>query len=337
MQQLRRDPLHGHWSVIAPNRDGRPIAIDTAPGPQSGLRCPFCPGNEADTPPEVDAVRPTASQPNGPGWTVRVVPNKYAALAADRTADEHVIEAVGDLYRHQPGVGAHEVVISTTRHGSRASAFSVNHWDTLLAACQYRMEAVMRDPRVKHVLLFENQGPAAGASLAHAHMQMVGTPMTGAVVAKEMLNCRAHHARQESCLLCDLSEAEMAASDRVVHADEAAVTLAPYASRVPYELLTIPRAHRSEFGKVPPLERRLLAAHLRTVLEAVDHYLDAPSYNWVLHTAPKTSGDPELYHWHVELLPRLTHLAGFELGSGSYINSTAPEHAAARLRSAIEV
>lgn len=336
MQQLRRDPLHGHWAIIADARGSRPKDLVATETESTDEVCPFCPGNEAHTPEEVDAIRPTPSDPNQPGWTVRIIPNKYPALSLDGASNGHVVREVGELHRCQPGLGVHEVVISTTQHHMRPADFSVDHWDTLLAACQYRMESLMRDPRIKHVLLFENSGAAAGASRNHPHMQLIGTPMTPAVISSEMLNCRAYSARHETCLLCDLVARELEMEERIVYQDDATVTFVPYAPRVPYEMITVPRAHRYAFTQVPQLDRRRLADHVRRMLRALVGAVGRVPYNWVLHSAPQTTSDPTVYHWHIELLPRLVSFAGFELGAGAYINSIAPEAAAAALREAVE-
>lgn len=333
MQQLRRDPLHGQWVIMAPGGEQRPNApVPTMPPLEQSGRCPFCPGNEADTLAEIEAVRPTPSAADGPGWTVRVVPHDNPALSIDAVSDEHLLHDVAELRRLQPGVGAHELVISTTEHDARPGSLSIDQWDAVLVTCQYRMQCLMADPRLKHVLLFENCGALAGATREHPHLQMVATTMTPQLIAKEILNCRAYAGRKEQCMLCDLAARESLEAARIVLADDSFISMVPFAAREPYEVWILPRVHRCSFMQVPPRERRRLAAHLRSILRLLETALPGLSYNWVLHTAPQTAGDPEVYHWHIEVLPRLVIRSGFELGTGYTVNPVTPESAAERLR-----
>lgn len=331
MGEFRRDPLRGHWVIIAPGRSERPDesgrvvhADEQAPG------CPFCPGHERETPPEVDAVRPDGSRPDAPGWRVRIVPNKYPALVPH---PPHGSAGGGSPLTHNhPAAGRHEVIVATPEHRQRAAEFSAEHWEMLLSACQARMQELMRDPGVEHVLLFQNHGFAGGASLSHAHLQLMALPMTLDGVAHEVAAMGAHHAQEGRCLLCDLSAAELAAGTRLVGADDSFVSFTPWASRTPYEVCIVPRAHHPSFLQAPAVVLQHLAEHLRAVLRRAERLLGDFPYNLVLHTAPKGADGGGPYHWHLDLLPRLMHLAGFEWGTGSYINAVAPETAASELR-----
>ncbi|MBI5507692.1 MAG: DUF4921 family protein [Deltaproteobacteria bacterium] len=336
MSQLRRDPVRGHWSIIAPNRRRRPDDHGEH-GPierRGGGPCPFCPGNEEHTPPEVDAVRPNLTTANAPGWLVRIVPNRYPALLAGAPGVA-VVGARAGLQETLPGVGSHEIVIATPDHGRRASHFSVDQWDTLLAACQFRMGQLLQDPRVKYVVLFHNHGERAGASREHEHLQLMGIPMTPELIRQEAGRARAYRERRHRCLYCDVLESELAERSRLVLCDEAFVSYAPFASRMPYELCVLPRAHRASFLHLSHRDRCLLAAHMRELLQRLERLFGDLPYNWVLHSLPDTDADADVFHWHLELLPRLSKQAGFEWGTGGFINGTPPEEAAASLRAAI--
>ncbi|MFC1611222.1 galactose-1-phosphate uridylyltransferase [Myxococcota bacterium] len=333
MTQLRRDPIRGHWTIIAPGRNRRPDEYDVKMvEPSQEGPCPFCPGNEGDTPAEIDSVRPTPSAPDEPGWVVRLIPNQYPALSLED--DGMPVQAVSELHRTLPGIGVQEIVVATPDHGRRAANFSIDHWDAVLAASQYRMERLARDRRIKHVLLFQNHGAQGGASRSHAHFQIMGLPMTPSAVSHKLISSRNYFERNERCLFCDVLSRELQEGDRIVIEDEAFVAFAPWASRLAFELCVVPRPHHASFLKIPPTQRRRLASHMRDVLRRLEKIFGDFPYNWILHTAPIHDADPRIFHWHVEILPRLGRLGGYEWGTGSFVNTTSPEAAAEDLRSA---
>ncbi len=336
MSQVRRDPIRGHWTIIAPERSRRPdeYRVEVVETNGDG-RCPFCPGNESLTPPEIDSVRPAPSEADRPGWVVRLVPNQYPALATEVGSERMMLRA-SELQRAQPALGYQEIVVATPEHRRRAAHFTVDQWDTALAASQYRMERILDDRRIKQLLLFQNHGGAAGASRTHAHFQIMGLPMTSNTNARKLLNARDHFARYERCLFCDVLEQELSDSDRIVRTDESFVTFTPWASRLPFELCVMPRAHHASFLEVSGAERRRLGAHMRATLRGLESLFGDCPYNWVLHTVPAEEADPRHYHWHIEILPRLGSQGGYEWGTGGFINTTAPEEAAASLRAAAE-
>lgn len=334
MSELRRDPIRGHWSIIAPERGRKPndflkkVATQQAAG-----TCPFCPDHEAETPPELLAVRQNDSAANTPGWSVRIVPNLYAVVRPEVKPGLLEVPGMEGLYRNCEGFGVHDTIISTPDHAQRPWQFSVDHWDRLLALIQHRMHELWARKRVKHVALYENQGPMAGASRSHAHMQLLALPLVPPLVESVLATAKQHRERHDVCLFCDYMRREIEDGLRVVSADLAYATLAPYASRVPYELIVLPRAHRSSFDAVPNGERRRLAVHLREVLQRLATQVPDVSYNMVLHSTASTDQDASSsFHWHLELLPRIGELAGLELGSGAYLNWKPPEQAASELR-----
>ena len=341
MSELRHDPLSKRWVIIASERSRRPEDfVPQGDAPHDGGFCPFCPGNEDKTPPEIAAVR-AAGGPNGPGWDVRVIPNKYPALSIEGTHERH---GVG-LYDRMRGIGAHEVVIESPRHALHVADMEAAQLETVLALCQDRVRDLGRDARFKYVLLFKNHGAAAGATLAHPHLQIIATPVTPRAISVELDSAREHFHLKERCIYCDMLEQEIQSRERVVSLDEHFAVLAPYASRFPFELIVIPRRHAHSFTEEPRATVGALARTLKETLARLKSALKDPPFNFVLHSSPNTETLvrrrnywdtlPFDFHWHIEILPRLTRVAGFEWGTGFYINPTAPEEAAAYLRDAV--
>lgn len=341
MSELRHDPLSKRWVIIATEAPRRPsdyaIAQEPLPDPKF---CPFCPGHEDKTPPEIAAIRPPGSAPNGPGWQIRVIPNKYPALMIEGDLDRR---GVG-MYDRMRGVGAHEVIIDSPEHGLHVGAMDPIHLETLLGVYQERLRDLRRDPRFKYVLIFKNHGAVAGATLDHPHTQIIATPVTPRAIAQEFESALNHYHLKERCIYCDLLAQEIDSGDRIVGLDEHFAVLAPYASRFPFEMMLIPRRHCHSFAEEPRSVMVALARCLKDLMARLKSVLRDPPYNFVFHTAPNTETLvrrrnywdtlPYDFHWHLEVLPRLTRVAGFEWGSGFYVNPTSPEEAAAFLRDA---
>jgi UDPglucose--hexose-1-phosphate uridylyltransferase len=339
MSELRHDPLNKRWVIIAGERAQRPQDFElVVSAPPEELPCPFCEGNEEHTPPEIAAVRPDGSPPNGPGWLVRVVPNRYPALAIEGQAERRGL----GLYDRMHGIGAHEVIIDSPRHEVELCDQPPEQLLRIVTTWRDRVVDLMRDERFKYVLLFKNHGPAAGASLAHPHAQIIATPVTPREIAVELESSRLHHDHKERCLICDVMAQEMEDGRRLVSVNDHFLAFAPYASRFPFEVFLAPRRHSHEFGTTADAELASFATALADVLKRLKLLLRDVSYNFVLHTAPNTNVTPRRahhfttlpydWHWHLEILPRLTRVAGFEWGTGFHINPTAPEEAARLLR-----
>jgi len=325
MPQLRKDPVVDRWVIIAPERADRPNAILRATPEREGEResCPFCPGNEAMTPPQV-----LAQHMGDDGWTLRVVPNRYPAL---RTEIQMSREGRG-LFDSMAGVGAHEVVIETRDHSLTLSDLPAAQIENILRAWQERMADLSRDIRLKSILAFKNHGQPAGATLFHAHSQLVALPLVPPAVGEELRGSRKHFEEKERCIYCDVLAQELREKERVVLEAEGAVALAPWAARSPFETWIFPRRHRSSFESAEAPELRAVAETLRTLLRKMDVALEKPAYSLYLHTMPLREQPNDWYHWHLELKPLLTLQAGFEWGSGCSINPTPPEEAAGFLR-----
>ena len=330
MPELRKDPVVGRWVIICTERGKRPNDFVIRHSPAAPENCPFCSGNETQTPPEVLAVRNNGSAPNGPGWRLRVVPNKFPALQIEGDLDRR-----GEgLFDKMNGIGAHEVIIESSDHAAELSTLSVEDVAAVLGAYRARIVDLKGDPRFKYILVFKNHGEAAGATLQHTHTQLIATPIIPKRVAEELKGARSHFEMKERCIYCDILQQESGDSRRLVSSDEHFVTIEPFAPRFPYETWILPRKHNSAFEALSDEGLYHLARMLKETITRINVTLNNPPYNFVIHTAP--CNDPFLlyYHWHIEVMPKLTKVAGFEWGSGFYINPTPPEDAARYLRNA---
>jgi len=291
-------------------------------------QCPFCPGHEELTPPEVLAYR-NGSAPNTPGWELRVVPNKFPALQVEGTLDR----AGEGMYDRMNGIGAHEVIIETPDHSRTLAAMSEAEIERVLWAYRERILDLKQDRRLRHILVFKNQGAPAGATLEHTHSQLIALPIVPDFVRDEIDGARRHFEIKERCVFCDIVNDDLRDGRRVILENADVVALAPYAPRFAFETWLLPRAHGSRFEEAPRPLYEGLARLLKAVLQRMDRALETPPYNLVVHTSPFSEALGDLYHWHVEIMPKLTRVAGFEWGTGFYINPTAPEEAAEVLRS----
>ncbi|MEE9593717.1 MAG: galactose-1-phosphate uridylyltransferase [Thermoplasmata archaeon] len=329
MPELRKDYVTDTWVVFAPARSQRPIETQgTLSLEDSPSGCPFCPGHEHMTPPEILVYPSNAT--DGSAWRVRCVPNLYPAL----TLDGEVRTEANGLYHSLQGVGAHEIIIETPDHSRGFAALSKRQIDEVLRAYVARAGELAKDPRLSYVLIFKNEGAEAGASLFHTHSQLIATPIVPRRIQDELRGALAFYANRGTCVYDSILEEEMEGATRVVTANKAFVALCPYASRFPFEVWILPRRHRPRFEDISAGERRSLAGLLRETLRRLDTLVGNPPFNWYFHTAPSDGDDYEYYHWHMEITPRLSRIAGFERGTGFYINSVPPEDAAQLLRQA---
>ncbi|HZR23337.1 MAG TPA: galactose-1-phosphate uridylyltransferase [Vicinamibacterales bacterium] len=330
MPELRKDPVTGRWVIISTDRQKRPHDFKFERAEIIGREhCPFCPGHESFTPPEVTAYRQNGSAPNQPGWDVRVVPNKYPALQVEGTFDRH-----GDgMYDRMNGIGAHEVVIETPHHDRTMALMSEPEIVQVLWAYRERMLDLKRDIRLRYILIFKNHGAAAGATLEHPHSQLIALPIVPDFVREEIDGSRKHFAIKERCVFCDIVRQDLADGKRVIAENADVVAIAPYAPRFAFETWLLPKHHSARFEEAPRHDYESLARVLKTILQRMDRALEQPSYNLIIHTSPFAEDTTDVYHWHVEILPKLTRVAGFEWGTGFYINPTPPEEAARVLRS----
>lgn len=351
---LRQDPLTGRWVIIAAARSGRPNEFPllqrraTAEG-----RCPFCPGHESDTTAEVVALgRAPGAAPNSPGWRLRAFPNLFPAVGAPgEPMSPRPAPPSPELFRGCEGRGRHEVVVYSPDHAAGLATLEPAAMRELLEVVGDRVRDFRAEPGVRFIAPFCNHGPEAGATLTHPHLQIIGTPRSPLLTVEKLARLKRWHDARGGCLLCDLVRAEREAGQRLVAADRHWTALAPWASRFPWEVLLVPARHApcALAGDEPALTS--LAVMLGGVLRALRQRHGDLSHNVIFHLAPQPAGDDgyadpqldalrpdaaQLWHAHVEILPRLSRLAGFEAGTGYAINATPPEEAAAGLRQLLE-
>lgn len=324
MPELRKDPIVGRWVIISTERGKRPTDFARTTRPKESKLCPFCPSNEASTPPEVYAIRDNGSAPNTPGWSLRVIPNKFPALKIEGDLNR---EGEG-IFDKMNGVGAHEVIIETPDHMKDLVDLELGQIESVIWAYRERILDLKKDPRFKYILIFKNQGEAAGASLEHAHSQLIATPILPKRVIEELEGSRRYYEYKERCIYCDIIKQELNSKIRVVICNDMFIAIEPFASRFPFETWIIPRYHNASFEYIKGDAISQLAVLLKTILKKLSIALNNPPYNLVIHSLPLDSQYQKEYHWHIEIIPKLTKVAGFEWGTGFYINPTIPEDAA---------
>ncbi|HVA01461.1 MAG TPA: galactose-1-phosphate uridylyltransferase [Terriglobia bacterium] len=335
MPELRKDPITGRWVIIATERAKRPsdFVRERVEIHGSGF-CPFCYGNETKTPPEIIAYRSDGSTRDTPGWSLRVVPNKFPALGI-----EGGLNRQGEgLFDKMNGLGAHEVIIETPDHQKTLAMLPQRQIEDVLWAYRDRILDLKKDRRFKYILIFKNHGEAAGASLEHTHSQLIALPVVPKRVREEVDGALEYFNFKERCIFCDIIRQESESGVRVIADSPEFIAVAPFAPRFPFEIWIVPRTHQSAFEDSQKQEFEQLAAMLKDMLTRLDKVLDFPAYNYIIHTSPIPETPNEHYHWHLEIMPKLTKVAGFEWGTGFHINPTPPEESAKFLRAvAVEV
>lgn len=324
MPELRKDPIIGRWVIISSERSQRPTSFETIVHSQAASQCPFCPGHESATPPEILAFRDEGTQPNTPGWRVRVSSNKYPALKVEGVLKR---EPRG-VYDRMSGIGAHEVIIETPEHNLDMADMSITQIREVLWAYRERMLDLQKDIRFKYILIFKNHGAAAGASLEHTHSQLIATPIVPKRVDEELVGARNYFSFRQRCIFCDMISQELDEQERVVREQDGFLSFEPFASRFPFETWILPTKHQSSFLDMTDEEFTHLASCMKDTLLRLKVALNDAPYNFMLHTRPIDKESEEYFHWHIEIIPKLTRIAGFEWGTGFFINSTPPEEAA---------
>lgn len=338
MPELRKDPIIGRWVIVATERAKRPDQFSSqAPeGPATEKPCPFCEGNESQTPPEIYALRPNRSSRNTPGWELRVVPSIAPFLRIEGDLDRHG----RGLYDIMNGIGAHEVIIETNQHIANMADLGEEQISKVITCYIDRMLDLEKDGRFKYGLIFKNYGwTAGGGRIRHSRSQLIATPVNPKRVKEELVGARDYYNYHERCIFCDLIKQELDSKERLILDIDGFIAIAPFAARFPFEVWILPKKHSADFINLEPAHRLDLARTIKKVLAKMKKGLNDPPYNYVIHTAPfrrAKSGywksvDKD-YHWHIEIMPRLTRVAGFEWGTGFYICPLPPEDAAKFLR-----
>ena len=332
MPELRKDPIIGRWIIISTERGKRPTDFIVEKNEGRGGFCPLCPGNENTTPPEVLSYSSIdGHQNNKPGWDLRVVPNKYPALVIEGNLNK---EGNG-LYDRMNGIGAHEVIIETPDHNESFTRLPPERMIKVFLAYRDRLLDLAQDPRFRYVMVFKNFGAAAGASLEHSHSQLIALPILPRMISSELEGSLSYYKYKERCIFCDIIRQELNQNQRVVVENDLFITIVPYAPRSPFEMWILPKHHASSYLAMDDNHFKALTAIFSESMRRLDACIPNVPYNFVLHGAPLRSQPLEHYHWHFEIMPKLTMIAGFEWGSGFYINPIPPEEAAHFLKEAI--
>ncbi len=336
MPELRKDPIIGRWVIIATERAKKSDSFGMREPSLPEEPCPFCEGNESRTPPEIYALRPKHTAPNGPGWELRAVPSIAPFLRVEGELERHG----RGIYDMMNGVGAHEVVIEANEHIGNTADLSEEQIIKVITCYIDRIIDLEKDKRFKYVLVFKNYGWVAGGGRdRHARSQLIATPVNPKRVKEELVGARQYYDYHERCVFCDMIKQELDSKDRLILDIDGFIAIVPFASRFPFEAWILPKKHSSDFINLDMGLRFGLARILKKTLQKLKKGLNDPPYNYVLHTAPfrrQKAGywksiDYD-FHWHIEIIPRLTRVAGFEWGTGFYICPVMPEDAAKFLR-----
>ncbi len=331
MSEIRKDYVTDTWVVISEERARRPKDYVKPHSPVVQKICVFCEGNEKMTPPEIFAFRSEGTAADAPGWWIRTVPNKFPALRIEGELEK----TSGSVFTSMTGIGCHEVVIESPDHERPIALLETGQVMELLEMYRSRLADLTKDRRFKYILIFENHGAEAGASLEHPHSQIIATPMIPVYVAGELRGAEHYFSDMGGeCIYDAIINEELSQSRRVVFENRSFVCLAPFASKYPYELMILPRRHASSFVECTNREMADLADILRNTLSSLYRVLEDPPYNFYIHTAPVNTREHPFYHWHIEIIPRVSKLAGFERGTGFYINSLSPENATKQIGAA---
>lgn len=329
MAELRRDPIVGRWVIVDTQEPSKPQDYEHEQHTWRAGVCPFCYGNEAMTPPEIDAFRDPHTAANTPGWQVRAVPNKFPALQVEGGLDRRAL----GMYDMSGGIGAHEVLIETPYHHKDMPDLLNEEVEKIISMCCRRSLDLAKDKRLKYIMIFKNYGPAAGASLEHPHTQIIALPMVPKNVMEEIKGAEDYFGYRERCIFCDIIRQETHEKERIILENKYFLSLCPFVSRFPFEVWIMPKKHNCCFSHMPSEEIPALASILKESISKIKKIFANPAYNFIIHTSP-ADGDAcvEGYHWHIEFIPKLTRVAGFEWGTGFYVVPTPPELAAHYLK-----
>lgn len=345
--QIRKDPITGRRVLVETEKPLKPDDYLVDRHVKSSAQCPFCPGNEPLTPHEIAAYGRPNPKVDAPGWKVRVVPNRFPAVTPDAN---HVIlsrSKIGeestavdpsaasrpqdDVFQSMPAFGRHEVIVDHPDHKIEMADLEPAHIEIIVQAFRDRIREYEKDPRLKYALVFKNYGPRAGASLEHPHTQIVALPVIPSRADDEFQGSEGYFKKNKRCIFCDILQKEREAGTRITAQNDSFLAFSPFAARFPFELMILPTAHGSRFQDLSQKEVRDFAALLKTTLFKLKTTLKDPSYNLIVHSLPLGLPASPSFHWHVEIIPKLTRIAAFEWGTGFYVNPTSPEAASRSL------
>ena len=334
MPEMRKNPITGEWTIIATERAKRPHMPTTDGKNFSGgnaydPNCFFCNGNEHTTPPEVLVYRENPDIPNTSGWKLRVVTNKFSALNFN---EELCLEEGNPLKVCCYARGTAEVIIESPHHTLNTALYSLQQLELVLRAYKERYIALSKESSIQYIAMFKNNGSQAGASIPHPHSQIIATPIIPSIIQNEIHGAEVYFKKNKRCIYCDMAENEIKDRSRIIYENDEFVSFAPYASRSPFETWIMPKFHSDSYHHLTDKQLESLSEIWKAVLYKIYMGLDNPPYNYFIHTSPVRENTKNFYHWHMELIPKMTIAAGFELGTGMYINIAIPEQSAEYLR-----
>lgn len=331
MSELRKDPVSKRWVIFSPEREHRPNDYEkkdqecTQHIEEDISNCPFCEGKEKISGDEILAYEKTPGrEPNSPGWWIRVLENKYPALKNEPKLGK---KGIG-IYDKMNGVGKHEIIVETPKHYKCLSELEDYEIEKVIWAYRDRCLEISEDPNMQHILIFKNYGREAGASLEHSHSQLIATPVIPKKVETELIGAKEYYNFRDRCVFCDIVTQELADEERIIEENDTYIAFVYFAGRFPYETWILPKEHMSSFQNVNKKQIKDLAKIMKNTLERIKKVLGNPHYNFVIHSLPLREKETHYYHWHIEIMPKLTKVAGFEWGTGFYINPALPERAA---------
>ncbi len=335
MSQMRKDILTGSWVITAETNTVRPSDFYFTKVTKEAAFCPFCESNEAATPPEIFAIRDSNSSPNGPGWDVRVVSNSRPRLRVEGDLGRRA-QGIHDLMN---GIGAHEIIVETPHHAPSLHDLDIPQLSKVICAYRSRMIDLRGDERIRYVLIFKNHGMEAGAhTITHSISQLMALAVTPLAIKTKLMIARDYFTMKERCIYCDVVQQEIRSAQRLIAENSDFVAFAPFASRFPFEMAVFPKAHDSAFSRIGEARIENLARVLKDILTRLDRTVGSPPYNLVLQDRPflrqregywTTIEDD--FHWHIEILPQVSRITGFEWASGFFYNPIPPELAAQSL------
>ncbi len=327
MPEFRQNRATKNWVIVATERAKRPhdflVKEESKELPEFDPNCPFCPGNEHMTPPEVYTV-----EKNGK-WSIRVVPNKYSALSPDIKLKR---ETRLQFFRKITGYGFHYVIIESPKHNLTIATMESDEVCEIFKVYLALYKNFMSHRELNTVIIFRNNGKRAGTSLEHPHSQLIATPIVPTHIRHLLEEATRYYDDHGSCVFCDMIDIELYSGERIVYQDDDFVVIEPFASISPFETWIMPRKHNACFGNITEEEACKIAKVVRLILKQLYDKLNNPDYNYVIHSSPFKDANEEFYHWYIQILPRLTIPAGFELGSGVYITTALPEETAKFLK-----
>ena len=334
MPELRQNPATKEWVIIATERAKRPdefgLGIVIPIADEQGA-CPFCPGHEKMTPPEVLSYRAYGTEANSEGWWIRIIPNKFAALLPQGNSERSKID---DYFVHMEGVGEHEVIIESPKHDLTIATMKQKQVEEIFLAYRERYKTLSKDSRFETIIIFKNHGVGAGTSVKHPHSQLIATPVTPMHIRNRLEEAMRYFDDNGRCVYCAMIEKEKKIGKRIILETENYIVFVPFAARSPFETYVLLKKHNSTFDNISPELCKELAFVMRQTLTKMYQSLNDPDYNYMVYSSPCHERDLEYYHWHIKIIPRVAAVAGFEIGSGIYINTVIPEAAAKFLREA---